>query len=168
MDELELAKVLMNTEMFQGLDYGQIEKIVNSSQQRVLAPGDVLSEPLTVDDQLSVFLDGKLRIESADGVPLSEVTEARVLGEMGVLTGQARSSRIVADMETTVLALTREALEGLVEADPDMGQRLLTNLIKLLYSRMFDVNQEIGDLRVERDKLRARLVELAPADPLLE
>ena len=91
MDELELAKILMNIEMFEGLDYGQIEKIVNSGQQRVLAPGDVLSEPLTVDDQLSVFLDGKLRIESADGVPLSEVKEVRVLGEMGVLTGQARA-----------------------------------------------------------------------------
>jgi len=96
------------------------------------------------------------------------VTEARVLGEMGVLTGQARSSRVVADMETTILALTREALEGLVEADPDMGQRLLTNLIQLLYSRIFDVNQEIGNLRIERDKLRARLVELVPDDPLLE
>ena len=33
---------------------------------------------------------------------------------------------------------------------------------------MYDVNQEIGDLRTERDKLRARLVELAPDDPLLE
>lgn len=87
---------------------------------------------------------------------------------MGVLIGQARSSRIVAEKETTILALPRESLEGLVEADPDMGQRLLTNLIKLLYSRMFDVNQEIGDLRTERDKLRARLVELAPDDPLLE
>ena len=40
MDELELAKILMNIEMFEGLDYGQIEKIVNSSQQRVLAPRD--------------------------------------------------------------------------------------------------------------------------------
>ena len=141
---------------------------MTSGEQRVLAPGDVLSEPLTVDEQLSVFLQGKLRIESADGVSLSEVTKVRVLGEMGVFTGHSRSSRIVADDQTTILALSREALEQLVEADPDMGQLMLVNLIKLLYSRTFSVNQELGDLRIERDKLRARLVELAPDAPLLK
>ena len=109
-----------------------------------------------------------MRIESANGVSLSVVTEVRVLGEMGVFTGQARSSRIVADNLTTILALNREALEQLVEADPDMGQLMLVNLIKLLYSRTFSVNQEIEGLRIERDKLRARLVELAPDDQLLK
>ena len=168
MDDVELARVLMNIELFEGLEYDQIEKIMTCGEQRVLAPGDVLSEPLTVDEQLSVFLQGKLRIESADGVSLSEVTEVRVRGEMGVLTGQARSSRIVADNLTTILALSREALEQVGEADPDMGQLMLVNLIKLLYSRTFSVNQEIENLRIERDKLRARLVELAPDDPLLK
>ena len=168
MDDVELARVLMKIELFEGLEYDQIEKIMTSGEQRVLAPGDVLSEPLTVDEQLSVFLQGKLRIESADGVSLSEVTKVRVLGEMGVFTGHSRSSRIVADDLTTILALSREALEQLVEADPDMGQLMLVNLIKLLYSRTFSVNQELGDLRIERDKLRARLVELAPDDPLLK
>ena len=168
MDDVELARVLMKIELFEGLEYDQIEKIMTCGEQRVLAPGDVLSEPLTVDEQLSVFLQGKLRIESADGVSLSEVTKVRVLGEMGVFTGHSRSSRIVADDLTTILALSREALEQLVEADPDMGQLMLVNLIKLLYSRTFSVNQELGDLRIERDKLRARLVELAPDDPLLK
>ena len=55
-----------------------------------------------------------------------------------------------------------------MEADPDMGQLMLVNLIKLLYSRTFNVNQEIEGLRIERDKLRARLVELAPDDALLK
>ena len=130
----------------------------------MLAPGEVLSEPLTVDDRLSVFLEGKLRIETADGVSLSDVTAVRVIGEMGALTGRARSSRVVAEQETTILELSSVALQGLAEADPEMSQRMLINLCTLLYTRMHNVNEEIVKLRVERDRMRARLSELAPDD----
>jgi len=79
---------------------------------------------------------------------------------MGMLLGKARSSRVLADTETKILELTGEALQELVEEDPEVAQRMLTNLCSLLYSRMFDVNQEIEELRTERDALRARVAEL--------
>ena len=121
-----------------------------------------------MDENLCVFLEGKLRIESADGVTLSDVTKVRVLGEMGVLTGQARSSRVVAENSTTILELTSDALHSLVEEDPEIAQRMLTNLCTVLYSRMHNVNREMVELRTERDALRQRLNEVAPDDPLLK
>ena len=160
MDEVELSSALMRIELFEGLEYGQIEKIMASAEERVLAPGDVVCEAQTIDDRLTVFLEGKLHIESGDGVLLSDVTQVRVLGEMGMLLGKARSSRVLAATETKILELTGEALQELVEEDPEVAQRMLTNLCSLLYSRMFDVNQEIEELRTERDALRARVAEL--------
>jgi CRP-like cAMP-binding protein len=157
----------MRIELFEGFEYAQVEKIMATGTQRVLAPGEVLSESETVDENLCVFLEGKLRIESADGVPLSAVTKVRVLGEMGVLTGQARSSRVVAEDSTTILELTSDALHSLVEEDPEIAQRMLTNLCTVLYGRMHNVNREMEQLRSERDALHQRLNEIAPDDPLL-
>lgn len=168
MDDAELTSTLMSLELFGGLEHDQVEKIARSCTERMLAPGEVLSEAQTVDDRLSVFLEGQLRIESADGVLLSQVTQVRILGEMGVLVGLTRSSRVVADDETRILELTGDALQGFVDEDPDLAQRMLANLCTLLYTRMYDANQEIEDLREERDRLRTRLAELAPDDPLVK
>jgi CRP-like cAMP-binding protein len=154
----------MRIELFEGFDYAQVEKIMATGTQRILAPGAVLSESETVD----VFLEGKLRIESADGVTLSDVTKVRVLGEMGVLTGQARSSRVVAESSTTILELTSDASHSLVGENPEIAQRMLTNLCTVVYSRMHNVNREMVELRTERDALRQRMNEVAPDDPLLK
>ena len=158
----------MRIELFEGFDYAQVEKIMATGTQRILAPGAVLSESETVDENLCVFLEGKLRIESEDGVTLSDVTKVRVLGEMGVLTGLARSSRVVAESSTTILELTSDASHSLVGENPEIAQRMLTNLCTVVYSRMHNVNREMVELRTERDALRQRMNEVAPDDPLLK
>jgi signal-transduction protein with cAMP-binding, CBS, and nucleotidyltransferase domain len=168
MDDAELTHKLMSLELFGGLEHDQVEKITRSCTKRTLAPGEVLSEAQSVDDRLWVFLEGALHVESADGVLLSLVTDVRIFGEMGVLVGLTRSSRVVADQESRILELTGEALQGLVEEDPDLAQRMLANLCMLLYSRLRGANQEIEGLRGSRDQLRTRLAEVAPDGPLIK
>ncbi len=161
MADVELTSTLMSLELFDGLEQDQAQNITRACTERVLAPGEVLCQAGTVDDRLIVFLAGKLRIESEEGVLLSEVTEARILGEMGVLIGQARSSRVVADEQTRILELTGEALQRLVDDTPEMAQCMLANLCALLYTRLHGANEKIGELRADRDRLQARLDERA-------
>ena len=167
MDEEGLINALMTVPLFEGLDYDQISRILQLSKQREFEPGTVLCEALTVDKRLVIFLQGKLRLESAEGVPLAEVSSVRVIGEMGVLTGQTRSSRVVAVEASTVLELEAADLDDLFEAEPDMANKMLVNLITILYARVHDANQDIEMLRDEVDRLRNRLGELAPDDPLV-
>ncbi|MDA0334502.1 MAG: cyclic nucleotide-binding domain-containing protein [bacterium] len=161
MADVELTNILMNLELFDGLQQKQAESLARACTERVLAPGEVLCEVGTVDDRLMVFLAGKLRIESEEGVLLSEIAEVRILGEMGVLIGQTRSSRVVADEQSRILELTGEALQVLVDETPDIAQRMLANLCALLYTRLHGANEKIGELRADRDRLQARVDELA-------
>lgn len=167
MDEVELTSTLMGLNLLSGLEYEQVEDIRQAGQVVVLAAGATVSQAETVDECLTVFLNGALRIESVDGVLLAEVTEVRVLGEMGVLVGQARSSRVVAERETTVFQLMANDLQILVEADLEVAQRMLTNLCAVLYDRQHGANEEIEELRTDGDALRLRLAEVSPDDPLL-
>jgi CRP-like cAMP-binding protein len=157
----------MGIPLFEDLDIEQIERILKVCTQRKVQPGDVLCESMTIDAQLLIFLNGKLRLESDGGERLAEMTQTRVLGEMGVITGQPRHSRVMAEEVSTVLELQGSDLQEMVEADPEMGYQLLLSLVKLLYIRTSRMNEDIVGLEKQSDRLRQRLAELAPDDPLL-
>ena len=168
MDEVRLVKILLEIQLFEDLDYSQISSILKACNQREVQPGEGLCEARTIDQSLFVLLQGKLRLESADGKKLAEMMPVRVIGEMGVLTGQTRSSRVVAERASIVLDLDAGTLEELLEEDPQMANHVLVSLIKLLYTRTHDMNDEIEVLHEQVDLLRKRLSEVVPDDPVLK
>jgi len=167
MDEVQLVKILLDIPLFDALDYTQISSILELCRQRETRPGEVLCESRTVDNRLLVLLKGRLRLETAEGGKLSELTPVRVIGEMGVFTGLARSSRVVAEEVSTILELEAEGMEDLLEEDPRIGNHMLASLIKLLYTRLHDINDEMEALQEQVARLRQRMEKLAPQDPVL-
>ena len=70
--------------------------------------------------------------------------------------------------EATLLELDAVELQELLEEDPQMGNHMLASLIKLLYSRVHDANDQTTGLRYEVDRLKARVEELSPGDSVLK
>ena len=167
MNEVELINTLPKISLFGSLDATQLSQIINACEQQEVQPGSILCHSHTVDDRLFILLTGKLRLESAEGIKLAEITPLRVLGEMGVFTEQPRSSRVVVEETSTVLELGKDDIEKLAEEDPEMEFSLLISLIKLLYDRTHEMNEETESLRRQVDLFRTRLEELVPNDPLL-
>ena len=99
---------------------------------------------------------------------MADLTPVRVLGEMGVFTGQTRSSSVVAEEESTILEIPVQNLEEVLEEDPQMGNHMMVNLIKPLYTRVHDTNEELHDEQQQCAQLRDRLAEVASDDPLLQ
>ena len=85
LDEARLVKILLDIPLFDDLDYTQISSIIQACTQREVQPGEVLCESRTIDQRLIVLLEGRLRLESAEGGNLAELTPVRLIGEMGVL-----------------------------------------------------------------------------------
>ena len=95
----------MNIPLFEDLDYKRLSSILEASRQRTAEPGEVLCESRTIDERLTLLLHGRLRLESAEGSNLAEMTPIRVIGEMWVFTGQTRSSRVVVQEPSNILEL---------------------------------------------------------------
>ena len=165
---VKLVKTLLDISLFEDLDYTQVQAIIDVGTRETVEPGKVLSEPRTIDERLLILLDGRLRLESAAGDLLDYQLPVRVLGEMGVFTGQIRSTRCVVEDTADILILPAEALAEMLEEDPQMGNHMLANLIKLLYGRVYDMNQEMEHLNSTVNQLRERVQELQPGDPLLD
>ncbi|MGA1198390.1 MAG: hypothetical protein ACO36I_18030, partial [Candidatus Latescibacterota bacterium] len=87
--------------------------------------------------------------------------------EMGVFTGQLRSSRVVAREGAQLLAIPAVELEARLEEDGQFAHHMFSSLIKLLYTRLHDINSEVIDLHDKVDKLKSRVSALSPEDPLL-
>ena len=166
--DVKLVKTLLDISLFEDLDYTQVQAIIDVITRETVEPGKVLSEPRTIDERLLILLDGRLRLESAAGDLLDYQLPVRVLGEMGVFTGQIRSTRCVVEDTADILILPAEALDEMLEEDPQMGNHMLANLIKLLYGRVYDMNQEMEHLNSTVNQLRERVQELQPGDPLLD
>lgn len=59
-------------------------------------------------------------------------------------------------------------MEELLEEDPRIGNHMLASLIKLLYTRMHDINDEMEGLQEQVARLCQRVEELSPQDAILE
>jgi hypothetical protein len=86
---------------------------------------------------VAVALDGAF----GDGEQL------RVIGEMGVFTEQSRSTRVVAEEGCVVMMLGNDVWAEIFASDPDIGIKMQSGLIKDLYARIHDMNQELRALR---------------------
>ena len=168
LDEVKLVKTLLDIPLFEDLDYKQVQDIMKISTHRVAEPGEVLCEPRTIDDSLTVLITGRLRLETGGGEFLDHQHPVRVIGEMGVFTGQIRSTQVTVDEPSEVLIIDSVQLDEMLEEDPQMGNHLLANLIKLLYGRIYEVNQEMERLRDTSQRLKNRLKEIQPEDPIFD
>ena len=166
-DRGPLVKMLLDVPLFEALDYTQIGAMLDIAEVLTPSAGEVLCESRSVDERLLVLLDGNLRLETAEGEFLDTMNALRVIGEMGVFTGQLRSSRVVARDGAQLLAIPAAELEALLEEDGQFAHHLFSSLIKLLYTRLHDINSEVAGLHEKVDRLKARVTELSPDDPLL-
>lgn len=162
-----LAKRLLDLPLFEDLDYSQIGEVIDISMLQQPAPGTVLCESRTIDENLLVLVEGSLRLESDTGRLIATLEAVRVIGEMGVFTGQVRSSRVIANAGTCVLVIPASGLQDLLEEDPQLAHHLMSSLVKLLYTRVHDVNEEMEHLRDVVHQLKDRVQALSPNDPLL-
>ncbi|MDP6038767.1 MAG: cyclic nucleotide-binding domain-containing protein [Candidatus Latescibacteria bacterium] len=162
-----LVKTLLDIPLFEGLDYIQIGELIDIGSIETPTAGQILCKSRTIDENLVILLEGTLYLESADGDFLDDLHAVRVIGEMGVFTGQVRSSQVLGTPGAKVMLLPAVELEELLEEDPQLAHHLFSSLIKLLYTRLHDVNNDMAALRNRADLLRGRVEELSPDDPLL-
>lgn len=166
-DRGPLVKMLLDVPLFEALDYTQIGAMLDIAESLTPSAGEILCESRSVDERLLILLDGSLRLETAQGEFLDTMNSLRVIGEMGVFTGQLRSSRVVARDGAHLLSIPAVELEALLEEDGQFAHHLFSSLIKLLYTRLHDINSEVAGLHDKVDKLKTRVTELSPEDPLL-
>ncbi|MFG1191667.1 MULTISPECIES: Crp/Fnr family transcriptional regulator [Xanthobacter] len=125
------ARVLSRIPMFRDLEPSQLRLLAFSATRLDVAPGDVLFHQGEAPDAAYVILDGTAVIEVTAGGTTHEITRLTkdtVVGEMGVLTGEARSATVRAGAPMSVLRMDSDLFLALLDKTPSLARSVLRDL----------------------------------------
>lgn len=92
------------------------------------------------ESYMCIITDGTVNVVKHDDdgreKVLSTITSGKVFGEMALFDGEPRSAAVIAARDTTMLVLTRNNLELLMDEAPRLGTRLLYKLGTQLSQRL--------------------------------
>jgi len=140
MDRSRTTKVVEKIPIFSGLSPNRLQKVLDICSERSFRAGQTVCEAGDESLEFYVILSGGMSVRTPAGLELSVIGRMGVVGEMGVLTGQPRSARMVAVKDTTALSVRKDALDRLVETDRDIGLHVYRNFAQLLCDRLRRVN----------------------------
>lgn len=130
------AKLLSQTEIFEGLEEDSLADVAAYSSCRRLDRGDVLFSTGERPDAMYVVLSGLIAIittapDGRDSV-ISLMEEGDLFGEMGLFDGRGRSAGARALEASEVLAVPYGPVRRLYETHPDHLWRVVSMLVRRL------------------------------------
>jgi len=132
--------------VFDGLTLEQAQILIQNSRFKQYKAGDTIYQVGGIGDEMLILIKGKLSVMSATGLQLGETLPGQSTGEMGVFTGQRRSATIVAAESSAGLAITRNALNSVMDNDREMKCVILENVVKELSGRLAEANSRVDVL----------------------
>ncbi len=114
-------------ELFAGCSKRQLKLLARQSHVEHIEPGEALVVQGSPSPQMYVILAGRAHI-TRDGEVVDHVQAGDIVGELGLLTDEARNADVVADSALEVLSLDRRGLQRALDEVPGVGWTLLTTV----------------------------------------
>ncbi|MFQ5801808.1 MAG: Crp/Fnr family transcriptional regulator [Candidatus Methylomirabilales bacterium] len=146
----DLATQLSEVVVFRGLDTSQLESILGISSMQQFDRGAVIFKEGDQGEELYLILKGKVRISrQLSGVGVGEEALAvleptQAFGEMAVIEDDVvRSATATAHEACSMLVLKQKAFQRLLRHNHDLAYTVLSNVVKLLSSRLRTTNDKV-------------------------
>jgi NTE family protein len=123
--------VLEEFALFRTLSAEQRLIIFSAMTRQDLVRGGLLVEQGASSDALFLVLNGALAVYRNDHVePIAELRAGELVGEIGFFANIPRTANVIAIRDSSVLALTRSAYEGIAQQAPAIVEALLAALAR--------------------------------------
>ena len=123
-------------DLFGPLDKAALQQVEAEIEWIDLPRGEALVRQGEAGDRLYILISGRLRVVVADerGAErvVSDVAPGESVGEMGILTGETRSSSVYAIRDSVLVKLSQAGFERLLEKQP----QLLRHIAQLVTQRL--------------------------------
>lgn len=140
----ETVITLKQVPVFHGLkdrEYREIEKLIH---ERNFKPGETVFKKDATGEGMFVILSGKVEIsmETADAEKsvLAELSDGEFFGELSLLDDDIRSATATATLHSRLLVFFRPDLFSLLERNPELGNKILLNLARVIGTRLRKTN----------------------------
>ena len=121
--------LLRSLELFTPLTDDETQALAAQLRVAPLAPGDIVTRQGEPSDSLYILARGEVAIlrDSEHGKGrkrLAKLGAPAFFGEMGLLTGQARTATIIAESEALCYRLDKSGFEVIIQARPELAEAM--------------------------------------------
>ena len=127
---------LAHSTLMAGLDAAQLTRVSQHLMAQRFRAGQRLFQEGEAADGVYVLTEGSVSLVSASGQRFASFSPATIFGELAMLDGLGRSAHAVADIDSEVYLLTREAMGTLARTDPLLCSQLYRNMAVHLAGRL--------------------------------
>lgn len=114
---------LSQVSIFAPLSDEETEQLAGASTSRVYAPGEAIVRKGKEGNSMFVILRGSVKVQIAENSyqkTIGKLGANDFFGEMSLLTGEPRTASVIAEEETEVLQIKKDALKPIFENNPDL------------------------------------------------
>jgi len=155
--------LLRKINIFAQLDDGALFELYRRMSVKRWHGGAIIMGQHEPGDALFVLVSGRAKVvlfgENGREMTLSILRSGDFFGEMSLFDGKPRSANVVAERDTTLLVLEKEAFMAQIQRNPQIAIRLLQEMA----SRLRSANEIINNLALHdvSSRLTRTLVSLA-------
>ena len=153
----EQVQILSRVDVLEPLSEEELRELLRRNLETSLEPGEIFYTPEDLSEKLFILKKGRVRIfKTADSreLTLAEIEPEEVFGEMALTAQRLQGAYAQALEASTVISMSREELENLIEEKPQVGIRL----VHLLSERLCSYESRMEDLTLK--DVPARLANL--------
>jgi len=128
------------------IDEKECEVLATSFQLQKLSAEEILLREGEKDDALYIVIDGDIIVTRDAGgdefVVLSHLKAGDVAGAMGFIDGNSHSATLRANKDSHVLALHRDALEGMLDEHPQLVYKVMKMIVRSVHQTLLRMDQQ--------------------------
>ncbi|MBX3273479.1 MAG: mechanosensitive ion channel family protein [Sandaracinaceae bacterium] len=157
---VDIEKALARVTLFAPLPDVLLHEVAMHTERRLYAPGEVVIQQGDVGHELFIVERGALDVlvDVHDGMEhIASVGVGDVFGEMSLMTGAERSATVRTTAESTLLVVSKETLQPVLEASPELAEKF-SQILAAREAALGDHSR--GSMAPSRERVEQRSSEL--------
>ncbi len=140
--------------VFAPLSETELSKLAEASVSRIFAPNEAIVRKGQEGKSMFVIVRGSVKVQIPDGAiqrTINNLGAGDFFGEMSLLTGEPRTATVIADDETEVLQIRKNAIKPIFEQNPEL-MKLVGEIVMDRRSRLQTKAETDLEETAENDK----------------
>ena len=143
--------------LFKNLNPEEVDRLLSITSERRFQKEELIMQEGENGDTMYILIDGQVGVSKTLTMKFGdddyrkaekvlthfEAGDHVVFGEMALIGQDTRSASIVANTDCTLLEINRDNFMKLIEANSELGVKILLNLSELLLGRLKQCNQDV-------------------------
>jgi len=139
-----VLEALNHVPIFENLLSSELKEVAKLTHERTYKKNEFIFKKMAPAEGMYVILSGNVQIVDPDSdITITSLKENDFFGELALLDEEPRSASAIAITQSRLIGFFRTDLLTLMERSPELGNKLLLNLSRVLGERLRRTNQEL-------------------------